>query len=397
MLCITLSMSGILVVSEAAWCFLVVTSATLFMCGDVMTGRGIDQILPHPNKPQLHEPYVRNAFDYVRLAKQRNGEFSHPVSWDHVWGDALPMLATVNPAARIVNLETSITSSESYDPGKSIHYRMHPDNVACLAAADINCCVLANNHVLDWGRSGFTETLAALEAAGIAYTGAGRTAEDARVPAAVPLPDDGRLLIFGFGFGSSGISSNWRAKARKPGVNLLSGPARKTLSEVSLEITRWKRAGDIVVASIHWGGNWGYAVSDEEIEFAHGLIDEAEVDIVHGHSSHHAKGLEVYKRRLILYGCGDLINDYEGIRGYEQFRSDLGLMYLPRIDLATGELIDLAMQPLQMRQMRLGKATAPDADWLATTLTEQSRRFGSPVTVDPDPRTSGLRITWHAG
>jgi poly-gamma-glutamate synthesis protein (capsule biosynthesis protein) len=37
------------------------------------------------------------------------------------------------------------------------------------------------------------------------------------------------------------------------------------------------------------------------------------VDVVHGHSSHHCKGAEVYRGRLVLYGCGDLISDYEGI------------------------------------------------------------------------------------
>ena len=45
----------------------------LFLCGDVMTGRGIDQILPHPGKPQLHEPWIRDARDYVRLAERENG------------------------------------------------------------------------------------------------------------------------------------------------------------------------------------------------------------------------------------------------------------------------------------------------------------------------------------
>lgn len=38
---------------------------TLFVCGDVMTGRGIDQMLPHPSLPQLREPYVTSALDYV--------------------------------------------------------------------------------------------------------------------------------------------------------------------------------------------------------------------------------------------------------------------------------------------------------------------------------------------
>jgi poly-gamma-glutamate synthesis protein (capsule biosynthesis protein) len=63
-----------------------------------------------------------------------------------------------------------------------------------------------------------------------------------------------------------------------------------------------KQEGHIVVVSIHWGGNWGYRAPQEEIDFAHHLIDEARVDIIHGHSSHHVKGIEVYRNKLILYG-----------------------------------------------------------------------------------------------
>jgi poly-gamma-glutamate synthesis protein (capsule biosynthesis protein) len=40
----------------------------LFLCGDVMTGRGIDQILPHPGDPQLHESYVKFSIEYAELA-----------------------------------------------------------------------------------------------------------------------------------------------------------------------------------------------------------------------------------------------------------------------------------------------------------------------------------------
>ena len=49
-----------------------------------------------------------------------------------------------------------------------------------------------------------------------------------------------------------------------------------------------------------------------QIRFAHRLID-AGVDVVHGHSSHHPRPIEVYRGKLILYGCGDTIDDYEGI------------------------------------------------------------------------------------
>ncbi len=77
-----------------------------------------------------------------------------------------------------------------------------------------------------------------------------------------------------------------------------------------------------MVVSIHWGGNWGYGIPGEQRQFAHRLIDQAGVDVVHGHYSHHAKGIEVYHDKLILYGCGDFLNDYEGISGQERFRGE---------------------------------------------------------------------------
>jgi len=73
---------------------------------------------------------------------------------------------------RIANLETAVTSAETPWPGKGIHYRMHPQNIGCLSAAHISACALANNHVLDWGYDGLSETLQTLDAAGIAHSGA---------------------------------------------------------------------------------------------------------------------------------------------------------------------------------------------------------------------------------
>ena len=105
-----------------------------------------------------------------------------------------------------------------------------------------------------------------------------------------------------------------------------------------------KGPGDIIMASIHWGGNWGYEIPEAQIDFARGLIEEG-VDLVHGHSSHHVKALEVYRRRPILYGCGDLLTDYEGIRGHEAYRGDLAIMYFIRFDLASNDLIDLQLVP----------------------------------------------------
>ncbi|MBU1394726.1 MAG: CapA family protein, partial [Gammaproteobacteria bacterium] len=140
---------------------------TLFLCGDVMTGRGIDQVLPHPGDPVLHEGYVTSAPDYVALAERVNGPIPRPAEFAYVWGDALAEWARIAPDLRIVNLETAVTTRDDWQRGKGIHYRMHPANVPCLTAAGIDCCVLANNHVLDWGYAGLAETLETLRRAGL--------------------------------------------------------------------------------------------------------------------------------------------------------------------------------------------------------------------------------------
>ncbi len=138
-----------------------------------MLGRGIDQVLPHPCRPILHESYVHSALDYVRLAEEAHGPIPRPVVPSYIWGAALDELNRSQPDARIINLETAITRSEDFAP-KGINYRMSPENADCLTAAAIDCCVLANNHILDWGRVGLLDTLTALERLQIKSAGAGR-------------------------------------------------------------------------------------------------------------------------------------------------------------------------------------------------------------------------------
>ena len=106
----------------------------LFLCGDVMIGRGIDQVLPHPCSPVLHESYVHSASDYVRLAEEANGPIPRPVAPSYIWGAALDELNRRQPDARIINLETAITRSEDFAP-KGINYRVSPENADCLTAA----------------------------------------------------------------------------------------------------------------------------------------------------------------------------------------------------------------------------------------------------------------------
>jgi poly-gamma-glutamate synthesis protein (capsule biosynthesis protein) len=356
---------------------------TLFLCGDVMTGRGVDQILPHPSGHQMFEPYVQDAREYVALAEAHNGPIARPVTGAYIWGDALSELARVAPDVRIINLETSVTGSDDYWRGKGINYRMHPENIECLTVARVDVCGLANNHVLDYGYAGLTETLESLTRSGLKATGAGRTLAEAQTPAIVTLANGTRVIVFAFGTDTSGIPLEWAARDDRPGVDLLADLSEATARRIVDRMRQVRGPRDLVVASIHWGSNWGYDVPSPHRRFAHWLIDGG-IDIVHGHSSQHPRPIEVYRDRLILYGCGDFIDDYEGIEGHEQYRDDLVLMYFATLSPATGELRALQLTPMQIRKMTLNKASHADAGWLRDTLERVNGSYGTHIEVASD-------------
>jgi poly-gamma-glutamate capsule biosynthesis protein CapA/YwtB (metallophosphatase superfamily) len=336
-----------------------------------MTGRGVDQILPHPGDPGLREPQVRDARVYVSLAEAVNGPIPSPVDMSWPWGDALEAIAAARPDLRLINLETAVTASDDFAEGKAVNYRMSPANVGCLTVARPDVCTLANNHVLDFGVRGLVQTLETLAANDIVPVGAGLNGWEAAQPARVRVGTGTRLTVFGLGTPSSGVPDSWAATPDRPGINFLPGLSEVDSAGAVNQIRLAKHANGIVVVSVHWGSNWGYQVPAEQIACAHRFVD-AGADLVHGHSSHHARPVEIYRDRLILYGCGDLINDYEGIGGNERYRDDLRLLYFPRLR-STGELLGLTIVVLRARRLRLQHASRPDVAWQLMTLNRTSR------------------------
>jgi poly-gamma-glutamate capsule biosynthesis protein CapA/YwtB (metallophosphatase superfamily) len=359
---------------------------TLFMCGDVMTGRGIDQVLPRPSDPRLYESHVKNATRYVELAQSVNGPFPKRVEFSYPWGDALDELERMMPDLRIINLETAVTASDHYWKRKGINYRMHPENVLCIKAAKIDCCVIANNHILDWGYAGLEDTLASLEHVNLKGVGADRNIAAAAAPAVMDVENKGRVLVFAYASPTAGVPRDWAATNSRSGVNFLANLSEKTIRRITAQVQKVKRQGDIVVASIHWGGNWGYDIPDEQRDFSRRLIDEAGVDVIHGHSSHHPKGIEVYDGRPILYGCGDFLNDYEGISGHEEYRDDLVLMYLVTMQRWSGKLVRFEMVPFQIKRFRLNHVSRKDARWLERTMNRECARFGGHIALSETDR-----------
>lgn len=366
----------------------------ILLTGDVMTGRGVDQVLPHPGSPLLYEPHIRDARDYVRLAEKKCGPIEHALACEDLWGDALPVMERLGPDLRIVNLETAVTTCDDAWPDKGIHYRMHPANASCLTAAGIQCCVLANNHVLDWSREGLTETLRTLHAAGMHTAGAGADAAAAWAPAALPMAGGaGRVLVFACATESSGVPADWAATERYSGVALLPDLSDASARRLAAAVASERRAGEPVIVSIHWGANWGELIPAAHRDFAHRLIDLGAADVVHGHSSHHPLAAEVYRGRLVLYGCGDLINDYEGIGPHGDLRSDVGCLYFATLEAQGGALRRLEIVPMQIRRLRLEAADAQARLWVERLFNRGGRALGTQVTALPGG--GGWALHWQ--
>lgn len=310
-------------------------SCIIFLCGDVMLGRGVDQIQKYKNDPDIYESYFKNAKQYVPLEMKSLTEKNQGVPESYVWGDLLTENLFQNSRLKIINLETSVTTSDTPMPGKEVLYKMHPSNIGVITSAKINYCHMANNHVMDWGLVGLIETIHTFKK--LSNTRAGGIGLDLAEASAPTISyfNGSRILIFSYGDIDSGIPESWGATLTDPGLNLISVADPNTKVKVSLHISKYLEPDDFVIVSIHWGSNWGYQIESSHEVFAHYLIDNANVGIIHGHSSHHFRPIEIYNSGLIFYGCGDLINDYETIDFTEHatFLSDISIAYFPQYDV----------------------------------------------------------------
>jgi len=237
-----------------------------------------------------------------------------------------------------------------------------------------------------------------LRAAGIGSAGAGADRDAAWAPVRLAAGGHADVLLFALGFEASGVPADWAATAQQAGIAWLAEPTTDAADAWSARIAAQRRTGDRVIASVHWGGNWVRAVPAAHRAFAHRLIDSGAVDVVHGHSSHHPLPVEVYRGKLILYGCGDLINDYEGIAGRQDgLRSDLGCLYLATLVPQTGQWLDLEIVPLRLCRFRLRHADAAERDELLARFNPPQAAFGSRVEAGADGRWRLCRVARPPG
>ncbi|PKY03688.1 hypothetical protein P168DRAFT_327743 [Aspergillus campestris IBT 28561] len=303
----------------------------LTLTGDVMLGRLIDQLLPHPvpNAPASE----RSLIPHLRLqhAHLKNYTPSSP------WGNALPLLLHESDLT-LINLETAVTNTSSPWPNKVFNYRASPENAcAVLRAAGVDYAGLANNHAADFGEAGLAEPRGGEELQGSGGKEGGKESVDEGLTIHVYAASDhptawANLPTFHF----IDYSAETRARLK---TLLTSSPPRTEQQQ------QQQQQPDIKIFSVHWGPNYTWQPASEIRHLAHFLIDECGVDIVHGHSAHHVQGVEVHKGKPIIYGCGDFVDDYAVDR---RFRNDLGGLW--RIVFTEG---DEGVEGRKGRQSRL--------------------------------------------
>jgi len=192
------------------------------------------------------------------------------------------------------NLETPIARKGFEFTGKKYRFKADPKAAAAMRKAGFTVLTLANNHIMDFGAQGLTETRHYLKNEQLLFTGAGRNLAEARLPAVVEK--NGRKIAF-------------LAYSLTYPVEFYAGPAKPGAApgypQVFLEdIKKAKACADYLVVSFHWGAECATSPKSYQVYVARLAVD-AGADVVVGHHPHVLQGIERYKGRLILYSLGN--------------------------------------------------------------------------------------------
>ncbi|MER3456227.1 MAG: capsular biosynthesis protein [candidate division GAL15 bacterium] len=291
------------------------------------------------------------------------------------WGNVLPIFRTTDGA--VCNLECVLSDRGSPQPGKLFTFRSDARNVRVLQAAGVRAVSLANNHVLDFGDEALRECLAVLEAAGIAHAGAGRDAEEAQRPARWNCKDtEVGLVAF------TDNEPDWEATATRPGVFYAPvDPEDPRFQQVLQHTRHLKTQVDVVVVSAHWGPNWGRRPLPEHRTAAR-LLAQAGAHVVWGHSPHIVRGVEFVDGCVVLYSCGDFVDDYAVD---EVERNDWSFAFL--LDWhPTG--VEVEAIPTTIRHFQAELAQGSEREAICQRMRELCGELGT--AADETPR--GLRL-----
>lgn len=266
---------------------------------------------------------------------------------------------------------------------------MHPANIAALQTAKIDYAGLANNHTLDFCEVGLLETVRTVRNAGIAFAGAGESKDEATKPTILHLSspsrrEDCELYIWA----ASDHPHDWSSVPTFHSIDY--SPQTRERLKTLLNKPSDSHSPALKIFSVHWGPNYSWQPSREIRELAHFLIDECDVDIIHGHSSHHVQGVENYKGKLIIYGCGDFVDDYALVQGWRNDLSAVWRVSVEEADVAHAgnsgklKLKKLEVYPTIIERFKVRRLDAAETDskWVRQKIKDLSAELGTKVELE---------------
>ncbi len=291
------------------------TGYVIAAVGDIMPGRGFDTLFLSPGGPQK------------------------------ALGDVLPLLKDAD--LLIGNLETAVTDSDDATP-KSYNFKVSPPILNALVTdAGFDYFHLANNHGWDYGEEGFRDTLSALDASGVGYSGAGLSLEESRSYWETETPEGKvRILSLGAYFternGFDGASAA-ASGPDKPGV-LWDSPGNEAFIREVLG-----RDDAFTIVTVHGGYEWEDSPRADIREKYRRYIDWG-ADLVLAHHPHVLQGIEYYGRGLIAYSLGNFI--FPGMKGWYT-GEETGVL---QVTISDGELKDVVFHPVRIDNTLLRRA-----------------------------------------
>jgi poly-gamma-glutamate capsule biosynthesis protein CapA/YwtB (metallophosphatase superfamily) len=278
-------------------------------------------------------------------------------NYAYVWGDTIDIIR--NADLSLINLECVIASTGKKwnKTFKLFHFRSHPEAIEVLKTASIDYTSLANNHTLDYDTEALIEMLSLLDKNKIAHSGAGRNLNEA-MKASILRRNSLRIGVVSL----TDNQPEWEATTNSAGVNYIPITLENNYRDDRLKlcIDNAKMAGstNMVIVSSHIGPHFREKPSAEYVSFAHRVIDLGG-DIYWGHSNHMPQGIEIYKDKLIMYDCGDFIDDYAIDPIY---RNDLSFIFLLNIDEGSNGLNYIELVPTKIWKFRTNTVTSSSSD-----------------------------------
>ncbi len=300
-----------------------------------------------------------------------------------LWGDVLPLMLAAD--CRLINLECVISSvgEEWHATTKPFHFRAHPRAIEFLQAAKIDGVTLANNHVLDYGSAALLDCLTLLDRTGIKRTGAGATLEEACIPAIFRL-SQGRVAVVAL----TDNEPEWEATGTEPGVNYVAYNGRGLVepyrSRMGQLLSSARRQADVVIVSAHVGRNWG-APSRAMQALAYDLLDMG-AGLYWGHSNHTAQGIEIYKRKAILYSTGDCVDDY---MVDEEERNDLSFLFV--LEAEANRIGRIYLYPVRIEDFGVRLANEREWQFLQRNMQANCKAFGTIMDMDGQVGTISVK------